>query len=262
MRRKLKWVFLIALLGVLAAGASVALRNPSLSRDWDEDVRVLAGVAIPADTAMTLTNVRDWRYTRDSVVARSYFDASFDPRDIVDVWLYEQVLDDRGLIAHTFLVFEFDESYGPARYLGLSVETRREKGETYSLIGGMLRSFEVTHIWASERDLVRRRVEYLDYPLTRYRLNIPEDSRGRLFVKLARETRDLASEPRWYNTVSNNCTSSLIKYANESRPGSIPLHYSWVFTGKIDEHLERLGYLDSRSRLEVTREFLSTNELR
>ena len=40
-----------------------------------------------------------------------------------------QKLDEVELIAHTFLVFEFDESYGPARYLGLSVETRRESGE-------------------------------------------------------------------------------------------------------------------------------------
>ena len=56
-------------------------------------------------------------------------------RHSVDVWMYEQKLDRIGLIAHTFIVFEFDESYGPARYLGLSVETRRELGENRLLVG-------------------------------------------------------------------------------------------------------------------------------
>ena len=139
----------------------------------------------------------------------------------------------------------------------MSVETRREVGEKYSLVGGMLRAFEVTHIWATERDLVTRRVDFLDYPLTRYRLSIPPESRARLFLKLARETHDLAAEPRWYNTVSNNCTSSLIKYANQSRPGSVPLDYSWVFTGRIDEHLDELGYLDRNGSVYLDRAYLA-----
>jgi hypothetical protein len=126
----------------------------------------------------------------------------------------------------------------------------------------MLRSFEVTHIWATERDLVRRRVEYLDYPLTRYRLLIPEEFRAQVFLKFTRETADLAETPRWYNTALNNCTSSLIRYVNESQPGAIPTHYSYVFTGKADEYLQRLGYLDRASAVQITREFLASNELR
>ncbi|HUF11973.1 MAG TPA: DUF4105 domain-containing protein [Longimicrobiales bacterium] len=173
MRRKLRlllWVPVVTLGGLLLLSA---MRSPLLEREWDEDVRVLAGVELPPDGAVRLTDIRDWAYAVDTIVSRSYFDATFDPRDIVDLWMYEQILDERGLIAHTFVVFEFDSTYGPERFLGISVETRRESGETYSLIGGMLRSFEVTHIWATERDLVTRRVQYLDYPLRRYRLNCP-----------------------------------------------------------------------------------------
>lgn len=262
MRRKLKWAGLLALMGVLAVAARTALRTPSLERHWDEDVRVLAGVALSEDGSVRLTDIRDWRYAVDSIVDKSYFDATFDPADIVDLWMYEQILDKRGLIAHTFVVFEFDESYGPARYLGISVETRRESGEKYSLVGGVLRDFEVTHIWATERDLVTRRVQYLDYPLTRFRLNLPADSRARVFTQFTRETSDLASRPSWYNTVTRNCTSSLIQYANESRPGALPWHYSWIFTGKVDEYLAELGYLDPQSMVAITREYLAANELR
>ncbi len=240
----------------------ISSREPSLDRSWDEDVSVLAGVDIAADETITLTSIRDWHYAVNSITSKSYFDTSFNPNDIVAMWMYEQQLDASGLIAHTFIVFEFDESYGRARYLGISVETRRELGETYSIIGGALRSFEITHIWATEKDLVTRRVQFLDYPLTRYRLDIPAEYRSRIFLKFAEETRSLATQPRWYNTASNNCTSSLIKYVNESEPGAIPLHYSYALTGKVDEYLEELGYKAANFSLPITREFLESNTLR
>lgn len=262
MRKALKLSAAFLLLSAIVTTAFVSSRHPSLNRTWDEDVRVLAGVDMSSDGSVGLTNVRDWRYTQDSIVSKQYFDASFDPDDIVDFWFYEQQLDDVGLIAHTFIVFEFDETYGPARYIGLSVETRRESGEEYSLVGGMLRAFEVTHIWATEADLVTRRVQFLDYPLTRYRLDIPAEVRSRVFVKMARETEELATTPRWYNTATNNCSSSLIKYVNESEPDAIPLHYSYVLTGKVDDYLEKLGYLDPEYSLAVTRDYLAGNELR
>lgn len=259
MRRGLK---LTALLGAIAIVVVVATRSPSLTRHWDEDVSVLAGVAVSPEGVVQLTGVRDWKYTAESIVSKEYFDETYDPNDIVDVWMYEQRLTDSGLIAHTFVVFEFDESYGSTRYLGLSVETRREAGEEYSLLGGVLRSFEVTHIWATESDLVTRRVQFLDYPLTRYRLDIPQEYRARIFEKFARETGDLAVTPRWYNTVANNCTSSLIRYVNESDPGAIPLHYSYVFTGRVDDYLKRLGYVDPEYSVDITVNYLAENGVR
>jgi len=261
-RKTLKRVSLAALLGAVALVIGVSLRSPSLTRDWDEDVRVLAAVERSEGGTVLLKNIRDWSYTRDSVVAKPYLHASFDPERIVDLWMYEQELDGTGLIAHTFLVFEFDESHGSNRYLGLSVETRRESGEQYSLIGGMLRSFEVTHIWATENDLVTRRVDYLDYPLTRHRLRIPARARSRIFRKFAEETAELADKPRWYSTTTNNCTSSLIRYVNESEANAIPLHYSYVLTGTVDEYLGKLGYLDTDDSLAITRDYLAANGVR
>ena len=262
MKRALGRTLLALLVLVLVLLAVVSLREPSLTRTWDEDVSVLAGVEISSDEAVTLTQIRDWSYAVSSISSKTYFDASFDPDDIVAMWMYEQQLDTAGLIAHTFLVFEFDESYERGRYLGLSVETRREQGEEYSIIGGALRAFEITHIWATEKDLVTRRVQYLDYPLTRYRLEIPAEYRSRIFLKFAKETQSLASVPRWYNTAINNCTSSLIKYVNESKPGAIPFHYSYAFTGKVDEYLEELGFKAADYSLQITRDFLASQALR
>ena len=268
-RRALRGAVAVAAMGsvaVIIVAAIVSAREPSLDRTWDEDVAVLAGVEPLPDGTVRLSDIRDWRYTRDSVVSMGYSDARYDPDDITGLWLYEQGLGLGGLVAHTFLVFEFDESYdeshGPGRWLGLSVETRRERGEKYSIVRGMLRQFEVTHVWATERDLVTRRVEYLDYPLIRHRVDIPEEYLGRIFLQFLRETAGLATTPRWYNTLTTNCTSSLIEYVNQAEPGAIPRHYSSVLTGRADEHLKRLGYLDPDYALAVTREWLASNALR
>ena len=252
------------LLGIGGALTAVVMagREASLTRMWDEDVRVLAGVEGLSDGAVRLSEVRDWRYTRDSVVSKDYFVGRYDPADVAGLWLYEQELGMGGRIAHTFLVFEFPESYGPARWLGLSVETRREVGETYSLLGGVLKAFEVTHIWANEEDLVTRRVELLDYPLTRYRVSVANEGVARILRQFVDETAALATTPRWYNTLTTNCTSALISYVNEVEPGAIPWHYSFVLTGRADDHLTRLGYLDAESAQPITREWLAANPLR
>jgi len=248
--------------GGAITAAVVSARTPSLSRHWDEDVRVLTDVETRVDGVVRLGQVRNWRYARDSVVTRDYVTGSYDPDDIEGLWLYEQELGLGGRIAHTFLVFEFNEGYGPARWLGLSVETRREVGETYSLVGGVLRAFEVTHIWASEEDLVTRRVEFLDYPLTRYRVSVAREHIARIFRQFVDETAALATTPRWYNTLVTNCTSSLIAYVNKVEPDAIPWHYSFVLTGRTDSYLGQLGYLDVASAQPITREWLAANPLR
>ena len=249
---------------VIIVAALVSAREPSLERTWDEDVAVLAGVELLPDGTVRLSDIRDWRYSRDSVFSKRYFDARYDPADITGLWLYEQELGLGGLVAHTFLVFEFGASSipEPERWLGLSVETRREAGEKYSIVRGLLREFEVTHIWATERDLATRRVELLDYPLTRYRVEVPDEYLGRIFLQFLRETAALATTPRWYNTLMTNCTSSLIQYVNEAEPGAIPRHYSSVLTGRADGHLRRLGYLDPDYTQRITRDWLAENAIR
>lgn len=252
----------LAAVGVGVTAVVVVSRRPSLERAWDEDVSVLAAVERLPDGAVSLARVRDWRYTRDSVIGKDYFTARYDPTEVVSLWLYEQELGFGGRIAHTFLVFEFPESYGAARWLGLSVETRREVGEAYSLVGGVMRKFEVTHTWATEADLVTRRVELLDYPLTRYRVTVPSEYLARIFVQFVEETEVLATTPRWYNTLTTNCTNSLVAYVNRVRPDAIPWNYSLVLTGRADTYLASLGYVDLASAQPITREWLAASRLR
>jgi hypothetical protein len=236
-------------LGVAAAAVALSLlaaatSTPSMDRTWAEDLRILARAELTPEGLVRLADVRDWRYAPDSVVSRGYRHGEWVASDVREIWLYAQEFDDRGLTAHTFLVFEFDGSYGDQRYLGISMEARREEGESYSIVRGLLRGFEAAVVWATEEDLVSRRAVYAGAPVKRFRLVVEPETRAAVFRGMVKESRALEERPRWYNTALFNCTNILIREANRVAPGAIPLHYSWVLTGRVDEYLERLGFLD------------------
>ena len=77
-------------IGAILTAAVVSGREPSLTREWDEDVRVLSGVEALPDGAVRLTEVRDWRYSRESVVSKAYLAGRYDQADVRGLWLYEQ----------------------------------------------------------------------------------------------------------------------------------------------------------------------------
>lgn len=249
---------LLALLAALLA----ATRTPSMQRIWAEDMRIMATGEVTPGGEVRLRNVRDWRYAPDSVVSRGYLDGVWDPDDLQAIWLYSQEFDAGGWTAHTFLVFEFDESYGTRRYLGISLEARREEGESYSIVRGLMRGFEAAIVWATEEDLVSRRAVYAGVPIKRFRLLVEPEARAAVLRGMVEETRALEARPRWYNTAFYNCTNALVRYVNRTSPGTIPRHYSWVLTGRIDEYLERLGYLDPRATRTFVAEDLAAGMLR
>jgi hypothetical protein len=45
-------------------------------------------------------------------------------------------------------------------YLAISIETRKERGESYSTIAGFFKQYEQVYIVADERDLIRVRTNY------------------------------------------------------------------------------------------------------
>lgn len=216
-----------------------------LYSNWDRDVRVLAEVEFAEDaSAFSLSDIRNWSYDDSGPIDETvYFDRTYQFKDLDKAWFYVQPLDATGLIAHTFIVFEFKDNYGVASKLGLSVETRRKVGEEYSLLKGALCGFMATHIWATEADLTSRRVDYLGYQLEKYQLKIEINEIKGLLKAFLSETKRLHTSPQFYNTFTNNCTNALASYINKSHPGSVPWHYSFIFTGKSAEYLEKLGYI-------------------
>lgn len=228
---------------IACAVAAVLLRAPRLDRDWDEDVRVLADVVISEDgRSFTMGGVRDWRYDSSGPTTQARFTETYAFADLAHLYFFEQVLDARGYIAHTFIVFEFRGDYEHP-LLGVSVETRREVGENYSLLKGALRGFELTHTWASASDLIVRRVRHLDYALSQYAIDVKPELMRQFLLSFLHRTQALASQAQWYNTITSNCTNIIIDTANRVEAGALPFDKSFVLTGLADEYLIARGIL-------------------
>lgn len=247
MKRKLKQALkYLSLPLILFLVLGWYFKEPLRLAAWDDDVRVLAQVAISEDESeIEFRGIRNWTYAGPKQVATTdYFNQTYKLEDLERTWFYLQPLDATGLIAHTFVVFEFSESYGDKRYLGISVETRRQQGQEYSLLKGAFKGFMLVHTWATEADLTSRRTDYYDYELFKHELQLSKADQKGLLKAFARETNELHTNPKFYNTVTNNCTNALAYYVNQIKPGAIPWHYSFIFTGKSVEYLKSLGYIN------------------
>ena len=239
MKKALTYSFCIFFVSVFLL---LNLREPLLGRNWDADVSVLASVQSDGNI-FTIRNARDWTYGPNTVLEQKYFDSNYRFEDLQGMSFYVQPLDYTGLIAHTFVVFHFNNSYGQYSDLGISIETRRERGEKYSLLGGLFNKFELTHTWATEQDLVERRTKFYDYEVFPHDVTIPKNQQIEVLKEFLKQTDKLRSEPVFYNTALKNCTNALAQYINQIAPKSIPWHYSFVFTGRSDDYLRSLGYI-------------------
>lgn len=233
---------LVATLLVTAIACAILwLKTPSFNRDWADDVARLSNVDLRADGTVLITNIRDWDYDADGPVRKQWLDSVYDPRLLTAIWFNLDPFPAWDGVAHTFLVFEFAEG-SPSRYLGISVEARKQRNQAYSGLKGLFRQYELLYVWATEADLIKRRTVYLDENIYQYRLDLTRDQAAAIFQAFIDRTRDLSRTPRFYNTLLSNCTNELANTIRRNG-GDLPWHYSYYLTGYADRFLHDLGYI-------------------
>jgi len=221
--------------GVAAAALLAILFTPvlfaeaRLDRKWVDNLAHMPNVQL-SPGAFALDHVADWSYTAEGPARRDVitFANTFD--DLRNVWLMVEPQPGGEYAAHTLILFEFSGD----RIVGLTVEARLEQGETYDAIAGAFNRYELSYIWASARELLTRRVTFLDKDVYIYPLQL-DATQKRNFLRLLLEgTIDVSTQPRFYNTITSNCTNELAKVAG------LGWHYSWVLTGYSPQRLYEL----------------------
>ena len=91
--------------------------------------------------------------------------------------------------------------------LTISIEVRREKGEEWSSLAGFFRSYEMAYVAADERDIVGLRTHARREDARLFRLSVSGAQARDLLVAYIGDINDLAAKPRWYNTLTTNCTT-------------------------------------------------------
>lgn len=229
---------------------------PANQRDWRADLAVLPYAAFDGEK-VTVHHVRDFRYQNDEEFVVNYLDQEVDLSKVESVDFLVVPFKDAPSLAHTMLSFGF----GDGQHLGVSVEARLEEGESYSPVAGALRRYELMYVVATERDLIGRRTKFRDVDVFLYpTMATPEQSRA-LLVDVLNRVNKLASDPEYYDTITNNCTSNIVRHINRLHPGRIPFDIRVLLPGYSDQLAHDLGLLNTDVSLSSSRDKYRVTEL-
>ena len=224
----------VTLLFALVLGWWFTLRPPQ-NADWQPDVSRTASAEINGDT-VTFRNVRLCDYRAEFDYSCQWQTRTVNLNDLrgmdlfVDYW-------GSPWIAHTILSFDF----GNNNRIAFSIEARKRVGQEYSAIRGFFRQFTLITIVSDERDVVRLRTNYRKgEDLYLYHTTATKPFMRELFLNYAGLTNALDDQPRWYNAISDNCTTQIFDL---SAMKSQPWNWAILLNGKGDEMEYKLGHL-------------------
>jgi len=209
--------------------------QPRQHRDWKQEVALTAHADIEGDI-VTFHNVRNLEYRTEKDFTPHHDVRRLDLRNLRGLDLFICYWGSP-YMAHPIASYDF----GPDGRICFSIETRPEKGEGYSALGGLYRQFEQTYVVADERDVVRVRTNFRQgEDVYLYRLNGPKLRES--FMEYVRSVNELHETPRWYNAITNNCTTGIRhQRAIEDRK---PFDWRMLVNGYGDEMLYGEGAID------------------
>ena len=222
--------------------------KPCNDRVWADDVAQMTTGEVEG-SRVTLHKVRNfaWRTRTDYTQrweSRSYDLQRLDSVDmILSYWSYRA-------IAHVLISFGFEEG----EHVVFSVEIRRKKGQGFSEIGGFFKEFELSIIAADERDVIRVRTNIRGEDDYLYQVRLPLPAMRSLFLAYVQQANSLVTTPRFYNTISVNCTT-LVYHMVKHIVGFLPWDYRLLLSGYLPTYVYRIGGLDTRYKLEELRAF-------
>jgi hypothetical protein len=257
MIRKIFKIFLIVLLLlILLYTLFVIFTRPSANLDWVADQSVLAESTFDKNL-VHIKNIRNTNYRTTTDFDIRYYDKTFDLDKINSVWyMIEPFSGQKQGTAHTLLSFGFDDG----SYVSISAEIRKEKGEAFSVVKGLLRQYELVYIVADEQDVIKLRSNYRKDEVFLYPVNASKEKIRELFVSMLTRANKLAAEPEFYNTFTNNCTTSIVAHVNEISPKKVPFSFKVVMPAYSDELAQQIGLLDDSISLEALRAKYKINE--
>lgn len=235
---------------VLFAWLAIPASN---TRQWQPDVATLPYAEIRGDRVI-VHNVRnaDYRSETDYTVRLEDRDLDLSKLRSLDLFL---VYWGSPLIAHTILSWGFEGD----QYLAISIETRKEKGESYSALRGFFRQYELTFVVADERDVVRLRTNYRGEEVFVYRMDVPPADARLMLLKYLQAVNGLREHPEWYNALTENCTTAIRRIAGSDARRSW-LSWKLFLNGHLDELAYDIGAFDRSLPFPVLREKSRVND--
>jgi hypothetical protein len=219
---------------------------PCNDRAWADDVARQATGVVAGDRVL-LHDVRNFQWRTQTDYTQRWETRTYALSRLCGVDLILSYWSMKA-IAHVLVSFGFDDG----EHVVFSVEIRRERTERFSEIGGFFKEFELCIVASDERDVIRVRTNVRGEDDYLYRLRMPVANMRSLFLSYVNEANELARVPRFYNTLTVNCTT-LIYHMMKRIVGRLPLDYRLLLSGYLAQYVHKVGGLDTRYSLEELR---------
>lgn len=244
-RTQRTWL-LLALLGV-TIGIWVFLTSPQNDRPWSPDQALLPYAEFTADT-VTVHNIRNFTYTATDTYTPRYEKRTYNLNELTTI---DYIVEPFGSIgaAHTFVSFGFADG----EQLAISAEIRKEVGETFSPLKGVLRQYELMYVVADERDVIQLRTNHRQNNVYLYPIDTSQENMQALFMDMLTRVNQLRAEPQLYNTITNNCTTNIAAHINTIAPNTIPLDIRLLLPKNSDALAYEVGLIQNDLPLDALR---------
>jgi hypothetical protein len=244
----------VALLLLGALGACLSIR-PANDRAWSLDQAVLPYAEIHGHVAR-VHNIRNNRYQSPHRYTVDYYDRTYDLDSLESAWFIVEPFSGVPGPAHTFVSFGF----AGGQYVAISVEIRKERGESFSPVMGLLRQYEVMYVVADERDVVKLRSNYRHDDVYVYPVRAERAKVRRMFLEMLARANELREHPEFYNTLTNTCTTNIVRHVNAIAPRRVPLSYKVLLPAYADRLAYDIGLLDTTLPFEEARRRFKIND--
>ena len=225
------------------------LRKPSNYHNWNADQEHLPCAVFDTDQ-VKIKNIRHSVYRSESDYDINWDERKYDLNKIESVdFIVEPFSRWRGL-AHTFLTFGFADH----EYVSISVEVRKESNETYSPLRGLFRQYEIMYVIGDERDLIGLRSNIRNHPVHLYPIRATQEQIRILFIDMLARANILLDKPEFYNTLTNNCTTNIVRHINRLRNKPLPIDWRVIFPGHADALAFQLGLIHGEGTLKELRQ--------
>lgn len=240
LKKILKKIGLVLIVLIITLVVWQATIQPSNNRNWQEPLKVLAYADFNGDN-VTVHNIRNFHHRSATDYTVDYYDKTFKLSDLQKVYFIVEPYSKWEAAAHTFVSFQF----GTDDFLAITIEARMEQGETYAPLPGALRQYEIMYIVGDERDVVLQRTNILKHDVFVYPIKTTPEKARALFTDMIQRATDLKDHPAFYNTITDSCTSSIVKHINKITPNKVPFSYKYFLPGYSDELAREIGLLDT-----------------
>jgi hypothetical protein len=241
---------------VVCAMLVVAAQGCRSQGQWSPNQAVLPTAEFNGNL-VTIHNVRNTEYRSADDYTVRHYDKTYDLTKLDSVDFIVVPFDEVPGGAHTFLSFGFDGT----DYVAVSVEMRRRPGEDFAPIKSLLQPTELMYVIGDERDLIQLRTIHWKSDVYMYRAQATRPQMQALFTSVLNRANKLAQDPEYYNLLTNNCTTNIVRHINEISPNKVPYTYQVLFPAFSDELAYQLNLIKIDENFQRTKQGARINEV-